>query len=325
MPERILQVPTTATKAHRPSRGGLYDPAEEHDACGLASVVSLTGDASHHIVELALEALENLEHRGAVGSDAGTGDGAGVLCQLPDRFLRSVLLERTPEVQLPQAGRYATGLIFLPKRSTERRAVKYRIAAIAAEEGLDVLVWRPVEVRPESLGVAAREAAPCIEQLVLVASAGPAQRQDQLELAAFRTRKRMQHETGAYAPSLSSHTIVYKGMVTTLQLPAFYPELLDERFEASFAIVHSRYSTNTFPSWHLAQPLRMVAHNGEINTVRGNRNWMRAREGQLRAPHSAISPHYSPSALRKAAILPVSTKYSNCSCFPGAACLTRSR
>lgn len=274
-------VSSSAVSQDRSARIGLYDPAEDHDACGLASVVSLTGEPSHRIVELALEALENLEHRGAVGSDAGTGDGAGVLCELPDRFLRSLLLQRTPGVHLPQAGRYATGLIFLPRSSTERRAVKYRIAAIAAEEGLEVLTWREVEVRPEVLGDSAREAAPSIEQVFLVAREPRALDQQQLERAAFRTRKRLQHETGAYAPSLSSRTIVYKGMVTTLQLPEFYPELLDERLEARFAIVHSRYSTNTFPSWHLAQPLRMVAHNGEINTVRGNRNWMRAREAQL--------------------------------------------
>ena len=277
-------VSSTATQPHSSARIGLYDPAEEHDAGGLASVDSLNGEASHRIVELALEALENLEHRGAVGSDAGTGDGAGVLCELPDRFLRSVLLERTPEVHLPPAGRYATGLLFLPQGSAERRAVKYRIAAIAGEEGLKVLTWRPVEVHPEALGEAARLAAPAIEQLFLVARSDGSLSEAQLERAAFRTRKRLQHETSAYAPSLSSRTIVYKGMVTTLQLPEFYPELLDKRLEARFAIVHSRYSTNTFPSWHLAQPLRMVAHNGEINTVRGNRNWMRAREAQLESP-----------------------------------------
>ncbi len=266
-----------------PAKVGLYDPLDERDACGLASVVSLAGEASHRIVELALEALENLEHRGAVGSDAGTGDGAGLLCELPDRFLRSVLRQHTPEVHLPSAGRYATGLIFLPQMGTERRAVKYRIASIAAEEGLEVLTWRDVEVRPEVLGESAREAAPVIEQVVLVPAPGNTVDQTQLERAAYRTRKRLQHETGAYAPSLSSRTIVYKGMVTTLQLSAFFPELCDPRFVARYAIVHSRYSTNTFPSWHLAQPLRMVAHNGEINTVRGNRNWMRAREAQLRS------------------------------------------
>jgi len=264
-----------------PAPVGLYDPADERDACGLASVVSLTGDASHRIVELALEALENLEHRGAIGSDEGTGDGAGVLCELPDRYLRSELLRVSPETHLPQAGQYVTGLIFLPRGNAERRAVKYRIGAIAAEEGLEVLTWREVPVHPEALGDAARVSAPTIEQVFLAAARHASRDSQQLELAAFRTRKRLQHETEAYAPSLSSRTIVYKGMVTTLQLPEFYPELLDERFEARFAIVHSRYSTNTFPSWHLAQPLRMVAHNGEINTVRGNRNWMRAREAQL--------------------------------------------
>ena len=285
-------------RTQAPVAAGLYDPADEKDACGLAAVVSLTGRASHEIVELALEALENLEHRGAVGSDAGTGDGAGILLELPDRFLREVLLERTPELQLPEAGRYATGLCFLPTGSAERRAVKYRIGAIAAEEGLEVLAWREVEVRPEVLGDAARAAAPTIEQVFLAAkgrAAGtspkiheghgaPASQTDHsrwLEVRAFRTRKRIERETGVYLPSLSSRTMVVKGMVTTLQLPAFYPELSDPRLEARFAIVHSRYSTNTFPSWHLAQPLRMVAHNGEINTVRGNRNWMRAREGQL--------------------------------------------
>ncbi len=264
-----------------PAAVGLYDPAEERDACGLASVVSLTGEPSHEIVALALEALENLEHRGAVGSDAGTGDGAGILCAMPDGFLRRVLGETYPEVSLPPAGRYATGLAFLPRESAERRAVRYRIGSIAAEEGLSVLAWRKVAVRPEVLGDSAREAAPSIEQPFFVASEGRAADNQQLERRAFRTRKRIEREVGVYLPSLSSRTLVYKGMVTTLQLSGFYPELSDESFEARFAIVHSRYSTNTFPSWHLAQPLRMVAHNGEINTVRGNRNWMSAREAQL--------------------------------------------
>ncbi|XPP25821.1 MAG: glutamate synthase large subunit [Leucobacter sp.] len=294
-----MTYPTPNTqRTQAPAAVGLYDPADEKDACGLAAVVSLTGRPSHEIVALALEALENLEHRGAVGSDAGTGDGAGILFELPDRFLREVLSEHTPELTLPEAGRYAAGLCFLPVGSAERRAAKYRIGAIAAEEGLEVLAWRPVEVRPEVLGDAARDAAPVIEQLFLAEKGrqagaspkthagfgAPASQTDHtrwLDIHAFRTRKRIERETGVYLPSLSPRTLVYKGMVTTLQLPAFYPELSDERLEARFAIVHSRYSTNTFPSWHLAQPLRMVAHNGEINTVRGNRNWMRAREGQL--------------------------------------------
>ncbi|MFV0433584.1 MAG: glutamate synthase large subunit [Leucobacter sp.] len=266
-----------------PDRVGLYDPADERDACGLASVVSLTGEPSHKIIALALEALENLEHRGAVGSDAGTGDGAGILSDLPDELIRGELAELDPELALPAAGAYAAGLAFLPQASTQRRAAKYRIAAIASDEGLEVLAWRPVPVRPEVLGESARVASPVIEQLVLVAAQGRVIDAETLERRAFRTRKRVQHETECYMPSLSSRTITYKGMVTTLQLPAFFPELSDERFTSRFAIVHSRYSTNTVPSWHLAQPLRLVAHNGEINTVRGNRNWMRARESQLQS------------------------------------------
>ncbi|MCB1274207.1 MAG: glutamate synthase subunit alpha, partial [Leucobacter sp.] len=254
--------------ARTPARIGLYDPAEERDACGLAAVVSLNAEPAHEIVRLALEALENLEHRGAVGSDAGTGDGAGILCEIPDAWLRASVEELLPEVRLPGAGGYVTGLAFLPQNTAERRAVRYRIAAIAAEEGLDVLGWRPVATRPEVLGEAAREAGPAIEQPILVplgaasaleSPAGLPLGPDggDLERRAFRTRKRVERETGTYLPSLSSRTIVFKGMVTTPQLAAFYPELRDERFAARFAIVHSRYSTNTFPSWHLAQPLRM--------------------------------------------------------------------
>ncbi|UOR03035.1 glutamate synthase large subunit [Leucobacter allii] len=297
--------PTPAPQRVRPgslpAAVGLYDPADERDACGLASVISLTGEPSHQIVALALEALEHLEHRGAVGSDAGTGDGAGILCDIPDALVREELAAQDPTLRLPAPGGYAAGLAFLPQSSTERQAVRYRIGAIAAEEGLAVLAWRPVAVRPEVLGESARLASPRIEQLILVpasaggvdpilaaaqsgaagATGGSAISTDRLERRAFRARKRIQHETGCYLPSLSARTIVYKGMVTTLQLPGFYPELSDVRFTSRFAIVHSRYSTNTFPSWHLAQPLRLVAHNGEINTVRGNRNWMRAREAQL--------------------------------------------
>ncbi|MBL3687148.1 glutamate synthase large subunit [Leucobacter zeae] len=286
---------TAASRSLPPAAVGLYDPADERDACGLASVVSLSGEARHEIVALALEALEHLEHRGAVGSDAGTGDGAGILTDLPDPLIREELAVQDPDLLLPEPGGYSAGLVFLPRSSVERRSVRYRIAAIAAEEGLRVLAWRPIAVRPEVLGESARLASPHIEQVILVPAAGPVDpilgaaaaaagsgsETDRLERLSFRTRKRVQHETGVYLPSLSARTIVYKGMVTTLQLPAFYPELADERFASRFAIVHSRYSTNTFPSWHLAQPLRLVAHNGEINTVRGNRNWMRAREAQL--------------------------------------------
>ena len=274
--------PTRVTATSLPPAVGLYDPAHEHDACGLAAVVSLTSEPSHRIVELALEALEHLEHRGAVGSDAGTGDGAGILSDVPDDLIRDRCAAAGAE--LPEPGEYAAGLTFLPRPSTERRAVRYRIASIAAEEGLRVIAWLPVGLDESVLGENARAAAPAIEQLVVAAATGSASDPQQLERRAFRARKRIQHETGVYLPSLSTRTIVYKGMVTTLQLPEFYVDLADPRFCSRFAIVHSRYSTNTFPSWHLAQPLRLVAHNGEINTVRGNRNWMRAREAQLESP-----------------------------------------
>jgi glutamate synthase (NADPH/NADH) large chain len=266
-----------------PHAQGLYDPRQEHDACGLAMVATLRGTAGHDIVTQALEALRHLEHRGAVGSDAGTGDGAGIVTQVPDAFLRAVV-----PFELPGAGRYAVGMAFLPVDDAERAAQKAELERIAGEEELDVLGWREVPTDPSHLGHLAREAMPVFEQLFLASRrlderglpvAGIA-----LDRQTFRLRKRAERELGAYFPSLSSRTLVYKGMVTTLQLEPFYPDLSDERFASRLALVHSRYSTNTFPSWPLAQPFRMIAHNGEINTVQGNRNWMRARQSQLESP-----------------------------------------
>ena len=263
-----------------PSRQGLYDPADEKDACGLAMVATLRGTAGHDIIEQALDALRHLEHRGAIGSDAGTGDGAGIITQIPDEFFRAVT-----EFALPVAGAYAVGNAFLPTDPTERSTVKRSIARLATEEGLVVLGWREVPVRPEGLGSLARAAMPAIQQLFL----GSARTDDTdepvsgiaLDRQAFRLRKRVERGLEVYFASLSCRTIVYKGMVTTLQLEPFYPDLSDERFVSKLALVHSRYSTNTFPSWPLAQPFRMIAHNGEINTIQGNRNWMRARQSQL--------------------------------------------
>ncbi|HWM33342.1 MAG TPA: glutamate synthase large subunit [Pseudolysinimonas sp.] len=265
-----------------PAAQGLYDPRREKDACGLAMVATLRGTAGHDIVTAALGALRHLEHRGAVGSDAGTGDGAGIVTQIPDAFLRAVA-----GFDLPQAGRYAVGMSFLPLDEDERATLKAGIAAIAAEEGLRVLGWREVPTDPRHLGNLAREAAPAFEQLFLEATGtdgkGAPLAGIQLDRLTFRLRKRAERELGAYFPSLSARTLVYKGMVTTLQLEPFYPDLSDERFATRLALVHSRYSTNTFPSWPLAQPFRMIAHNGEINTVQGNRNWMRARQSQLQS------------------------------------------
>ncbi|WP_243063034.1 glutamate synthase large subunit [Humibacter sp. RRB41] len=263
-----------------PEAQGLYDPRFERDACGLAMVTTLRGTAGHDIIVNALDALRHLEHRGAVGSDAGTGDGAGILTQIPDAFLRAVA-----GFALPAVGRYAVGNAFLPLDDDDRVAVKTVIEGIAAEEGLDVLGWRDVPVRPDEIGTLARDAMPAIEQLYV----GSARTNEKgtplagiaLDRLTFRLRKRVERELDVYFASLSSRTMVYKGMVTTLQLEPFYPDLSDERFASKLALVHSRYSTNTFPSWPLAQPFRMIAHNGEINTVQGNRNWMRARQSQL--------------------------------------------
>ncbi|MFJ5109110.1 glutamate synthase large subunit [Streptomyces sp. NPDC088551] len=255
----------------RPAPQGMYDPRNEHDACGVGFVATLTGVASHALVEQALTVLRNLEHRGATGSEPDSGDGAGILLQVPDAFLREVA-----GFALPEAGSYAVGIGFLP--ADDATDAVSRIETIAAEEGLNVLGWREVPVAPELLGAAARSTMPAFRQLFVAdgTSTGIA-----LDRKAFLLRKRAEREAGVYFPSLSARTIVYKGMLTTGQLEPFFPDLSDRRFATAISLVHSRFSTNTFPSWPLAHPYRFVAHNGEINTVMGNRNWMRARESQL--------------------------------------------
>ncbi|WP_329227679.1 glutamate synthase large subunit [Streptomyces sp. NBC_00111] len=255
----------------RPVQQGMYDPRNEHDACGVGFVATLTGVASHELVEQALTVLRNLEHRGATGSEPDSGDGAGILLQVPDAFLREEVA-----FELPEAGSYAVGIAFLPADDSTD-SVK-QIEKIAAEEGLDVLGWRQVPVTPDILGNGARAVMPEFRQLIVAdgTSTGIA-----LDRKAFVLRKRAEREAGVYFPSLSARTIVYKGMLTTGQLEPFFPDLSDRRFATTVALVHSRFSTNTFPSWPLAHPYRFVAHNGEINTVKGNRNWMKARESQL--------------------------------------------
>jgi glutamate synthase (NADPH/NADH) large chain len=264
----------------RPSAHGLYDPRHEHDACGVSFVADVKGRRSHRIVAMALGALCALDHRGASGAEANTGDGAGILLQMPDEFLRSVA-----GFELPDAGRYACGIAFLPTDDEGRAEVVAGVARLAAEESLDVLGWRDVPVDPSDLGATARAVMPTFAQLFLADPAGT--RGLDLERKVFCLRKRIEHDLGVYFPSLSVRTIVYKGMLTTPQLGAFYPDLRDERVTSALALVHSRFSTNTFPSWPLAHPYRFIAHNGEINTLQGNRNWMRAREALLR---SALLP-----------------------------------
>ena len=255
-----------------PANQGLYDSAAERDACGLAMVATLRGRPGHDIVDMALTSLRNLEHRGAVGSDAGTGDGAGILTQMPDRFLRSIV-----EFELPSLGSYGAGLVFMDAETMA--ADKTKFEELCESESLSVIGWRTPPTDPNFLGDLAKAAMPAIEQVFVIAQDGSSGLE--LERKLFRVRKRSEREVGIYHPSLSCRTIVYKGMVTTLQLEPFFPDLSDERFESMLALVHSRFSTNTFPSWPLAHPFRFIAHNGEINTVKGNANWMAARESQL--------------------------------------------
>ncbi|GGM37105.1 glutamate synthase [Longimycelium tulufanense] len=277
-----------------PGPTGLYDPRDERDACGVAMVADIRGRRSHGIVVDALTALANLEHRGAAGAEPTSGDGAGILLQLPDELLRAEAARLGIQLPTPDAQgqhRYAAGIAFLPADPDQRAAATKLVEKIAAQESLRVLGWRDVPVRPDeaAVGPAARH---CMPHFAMVFVAGQADEPAELpvglalERLAFCLRKRAEHESrtagcGVYFPSLSARTLVYKGMLTTGQLPEFFPDLTDDRLASAIALVHSRFSTNTFPSWPLAHPFRYVAHNGEINTIRGNRNRMRAREALL--------------------------------------------
>jgi glutamate synthase (NADPH) large chain len=256
---------------------GLYDSRFEHDACGVGFVADLRAAGGHDVVASALRVLCNLEHRGAAGADPDTGDGAGILTQLPDSFFRAVT-----GLALPESGSYAAGLAFLPTAESERVRACARIADLAADEGLTVLGWREVPVDESACGTGALEVLPHLAQLFVAGEDGSSGLE--LDRLAFCLRKRAEHEAGVYFASLSSRTIVYKGMLSAPQVEPFFPDLSDERYESNLALVHSRFSTNTFPSWPRAHPFRYVAHNGEINTVQGNRNWMRAREAMLASP-----------------------------------------
>ncbi|KLN34762.1 glutamate synthase [Cellulosimicrobium funkei] len=258
-----------------PTASGLYDPAAEHDACGVAFVATLRGTPGRDIVDAGLTALLNLDHRGAVGAEENSGDGAGILTQIPDAFVRDVV-----DAELPPAGHYAIGMAFLPQDAGAAAEAARGVEAIAAEEKLEVLAWRDVPVTADLVGPSARASMPLFRQVVV---ADPARELSGVELdrRTYRLRKRAENELGLFFASLSARTLTYKGMLTTAQLEPFFPDLSDPRYASEIALVHSRFSTNTFPSWPLAQPFRMIAHNGEINTVRGNRNWMAAREGTL--------------------------------------------
>lgn len=264
------------------SKQGLYDPANEHDACGVGMLVNIHGEKSHEIVESALKVLENMRHRGAE-ADNKTGDGAGIMLQIPHEF---ILLQGIP---VPEKGKYGTGLIFLPKDETQRSAILSIMIEEIEKEGLTLMHLRKVPVNPDILGKGALEAEPDIKQVFVTGC----DEQDTLELKLYLIRKRIEKIVAAtdladkkdfYVVSLSTKNIIYKGMLGSMQLRHYYPDLTNPYFTSGIALVHSRFSTNTFPAWSLAQPFRLLAHNGEINTVQGNRGWMEARESVLSSP-----------------------------------------
>ncbi len=266
------------TRTAPPGAIGLYDPANEHDACGIALVAKLWGEASHAVVEKALEALENLEHRGAEGADPNTGDGAGILIQIPDLFLRGA----AAGVELPAPGRYGVGVCYLPTDPERRMLLEQLIEETIESEGQRAVFWRDVPIDERYVGETARLSAPFIRQ-VLIEASDQTTDQDVFERKLYVIRRMIERTAGPdlALPSFSSRTMVYKGMLTAPQLPRYFTDLRDPRVASRLALVHSRFSTNTFPSWELAHPYRMIAHNGEVNTLRGNVNWMRARESQL--------------------------------------------
>ena len=272
---------------------GLYDPANEHDACGVGMIVNVHGNKSHELVDAALKVLENMKHRGAEGADNKTGDGAGIMLQIPHEF---ILLQGIP---VPEKGKYGTGLIFLPKDEGEQQAIWSVVIEEVEREGLVLMHLRSVPVRSEILGKEARATEPAVKQIFI--TMGESVHQEDLERKLYLVRKKIERRVkhkDFYVVSLSSQRIVYKGMLTSMQLREYYPDLTQPYFTSGLAVVHSRFSTNTFPTWSLAQPFRLLAHNGEINTIRGNRAWMEAREAVLSTPVlgdvKAISPIVQP-------------------------------
>jgi glutamate synthase domain-containing protein 2/glutamate synthase domain-containing protein 1/glutamate synthase domain-containing protein 3 len=279
---------------HQPSARGLYDPAHEHDACGVGFVADIKGRRSHTIVRQALQVLINLEHRGACGCEVNTGDGAGILIQIPDTFLRKEATRLGWD--LPAERGYGAGLVFLPTHPETRAVLEQLFEQIVVEEGQRVIGWRDVPTDNSAVGPSAVAVQPVFRQIVIgrgpamAAPGASAEGDAAFERKLFVIRKRMEHTVDAldlpgrqffYVVSLSSRTLIYKGMLTASQIQGMFPDLADPALESALALVHQRFSTNTFPSWPLAHPYRFVAHNGEINTLRGNINWMKAREALL--------------------------------------------
>ena len=272
-----------------PKAQGLYEPSQEHDGCGIGFVANISGAKSHDIVLKGVQILENLVHRGACGCDPQTGDGAGILIQIPHSFFERECAELN--FALPAVGAYGVGMTFLPVDPHERIQCEGMLEKIVIEEGLSLLGWRDTPINGNMIGRVARNSQPYIEQIFI--GAAPEMDQDALERKLYVVRKRAEHEIAAsdlkekdffYIPSLSSRTIVYKGLLLAPQITEFYKELLDPEIISGLCLVHQRFSTNTFPSWQLAHPYRYICHNGEINTLRGNINWMYARQSILASP-----------------------------------------
>ena len=272
-----------------PQAHGLYDPANEHDSCGVGFVAHIKGEPSHQIILDADRILTHMTHRGACGCEENTGDGAGMLVALPHKFLKRVTKDKLG-IDLPEPGRYGAGIIFLPTEKGARDEFKQTVEEIVTEQGQTLLGWRNVPQQPDiaDIGPSARAAEPRMEMLLIGAADGIDQ--EALERQLFVIRKMASHRIRSgdhpnalefYSCSLSTKVIVYKGMLTPAQMLDYFPDLADEDFESHLAMVHSRFSTNTFPSWDRAQPLRFMAHNGEINTLKGNANWMHARQGVM--------------------------------------------
>ena len=288
---KVVKVDTAAAIGPRrmPGRTGLYDPRNEHDACGVGFIAQMKNVKSHSIIEKGLQILENLTHRGAVGADPDMGDGAGILVQIPHRLFAEEMAAQG--VELPEPGQYGVGHIFMPRDAKKRAHIEAVFEEVAREEGQSVLGWRDVPVSNEKLSKAPEiVATEPVHRQIFIARAASIATDEEFQRKLFILRKvvsnRIQAETGGedigfYIVSMSMRTIVYKGMFLAYQLGAYYADLKDERFESAMALVHQRFSTNTFPSWKLAHPYRMVAHNGEINTLRGNVNWMAARQASV--------------------------------------------
>ena len=277
------------TQFERPEQQGLYNPKNEHDACGVGFVANIHGNKSHTIVAQGLQILTNLTHRGATGYDPKLGDGAGILIQMPDDLIRDEAKKLS--VDLPSFGQYACGLIFFPQSTAHRNQCEKIITDIIKEEGQTFLTWRDVPTNNSNIADAAKALEPKVKQ-VIIGQGKEVKDQNHFERKLFVIRKRIEHSVKKlglddpaqfYIPSLSSRTIVYKGMLLANEVDVYYPDLKDERVTSALALVHQRFSTNTFPAWDLAHPFRMIAHNGEINTVQGNVNWMRARHESMQS------------------------------------------